>query len=324
MVGPEALLAASPAALIGVCALLGLLIGSFVNVVILRLPARLQRDWEMQSREILGLEEFAGSALDTATQSDSAAAATEPQAMAPVKGNGPSSQALAPPDLVFARSRCPHCGHMLAAWENVPLLSYALLRGRCRVCRASISWQYPLVEALMAAVFALCAWRFGWSPQLAVMLVVAAALIALSGIDLRTQLLPDQITLPLLWLALLASVAGWTLPPAHAIVGAAVGYLSLWSVYWLFKLVTGKDGMGYGDFKLLAALGALVGALGVLPIVLIASLVGAVVGVSQIVIQGRDRATPIPFGPYLATAGFIQLLFGTSLLSAWNAWFGLG
>lgn len=308
--------------LIGVCALLGLLIGSFVNVVILRLPARLQRDWEIQSREILGLEAPEVCTLAEAAAPNSATSAAP--AVSAVTTPHPGKPEAAPPDLVFAHSRCPHCAHALAAWENIPLLSYAVLRGRCRSCRAPISWQYPLVEALTAVLFAACAWRFGWSPQLAVMLVVAAALVALSGIDLHTQLLPDQITLPLLWFALLASAAGWTLTPAHAIVGAAVGYLSLWSVYWLFKLATGKEGMGYGDFKLLAALGALVGAMGVLPIVLIASLVGAAVGVTQILVQGRDRATPIPFGPYLATAGLIQLLFGEAMLSAWNAWFGLG
>lgn len=299
-------LAASPAALIGVCALLGLLVGSFLNVVILRLPARLQQEWEAQSREILELEWPA--------VADSHPVADEPVAPTP----------NTPPDLVFARSRCPQCGHGLAAWENIPLLSYALLRGKCRSCRTPISWQYPLVEALTALVFALCAWRFGLTPQLGVALVVGAALVALSGIDVRTQLLPDQITLPLLWFALLLAAAGWTLPPAQAIFGAAIGYLSLWSVYWLFKLLTGKEGMGYGDFKLLAALGALVGVRGILPIVLIASVLGIVIGGVQLAVQGRDRATPISFGPYLAAAGFVQILFGHTFLTTWNAWFGLG
>ncbi len=306
MAGFEALLAASPAVLIGGCLLLGLLIGSFLNVVILRLPPRLQREWEIQSREILGLEDQA-----------------HPLPPVPTVTAGTGS-AREPPDLVFSRSSCPRCLRQLSAWENVPLVSYAILRGRCRGCGAPISWQYPLVEALAGVVFAVCAWRFGWSPQLGVALVVSAALIALSGIDLRTQLLPDQITLPLLWFALLASVSGWTLSPTQAIVGASVGYLSLWTVYWLFKLATGKEGMGYGDFKLLAALGALVGPMGVLPIVLIASFVGAFVGIGQIVIQGRDRAAPIPFGPYLAVAGLVQILFGKALLSGWNAWFGIG
>ncbi len=319
----EALLAASPAVLIAVCALLGLLIGSFLNVVILRLPARLQRDWEIQSREILGLEPHAEPADGAPTTElavpaqDATKVSGNPQAIEATLGN-------APPDIVFARSACPRCGHQLSAWENIPLLSFAVLRGRCRACREPISWQYPLVEAATAVVFALCAWRFGFAPALGVALLVGAALVALSGIDLRTQLLPDQITLPLLWFALLASVAGWTIAPAQAILGAAIGYLSLWSVYWLFKLLTGKEGMGYGDFKLLAALGALVGAKGILPIVLIASFVGAIVGVAQIVLQGRDRAAPIPFGPYLAAAGFIQILFGKALHSAWNAWLGLG
>jgi len=272
------------------CVLIGLCVGSFLNVVIHRMPRIMETRWRAECAELNNQELPAGERFN----------------------------------LYVPRSRCPACAHTITALENIPLLSYALLRGRCRGCHAPISWQYPLVEALTGAVFALCAWRFGWSPQLLVSLVVAASLVALSGIDLRTQLLPDQITLPLLWFALLASVIGWTLPPSNAILGAAVGYLSLWSVYWLFKLATGKEGMGYGDFKLLAALGALVGAMGVLPIVLIASFVGAVIGVAQIVIQGRDRATPIPFGPYLATAGFIQILFGKALLSGWNAWFGLG
>ncbi|MEO6065335.1 MAG: A24 family peptidase [Lysobacterales bacterium] len=317
------MLAASPAVLVAVCALLGLLIGSFLNVVILRLPARLQRDWEIQSREILGLEPQAGPS-EVASLSVAAAVAPDPATGAGVPQALETTWGNAPPDIVFARSACPRCGHRLSAWENIPLLSFALLRGRCRACREPISWQYPLVETATAVVFALCAWRFGFAPALGVALLVGAALVALSGIDLRTQLLPDQITLPLLWFALLASVAGWTIAPAQAILGAAIGYLSLWSVYWLFKLMTGKEGMGYGDFKLLAALGALVGAKGILPIVLIASFVGAIVGVAQIVFQGRDRATPIPFGPYLAAAGFIQILFGKALLSAWNAWFGLG
>ncbi len=318
MSGLQALFAATPAVLIGACALLGLLIGSFLNVVILRLPPRLQRDWESQSREILGLDAPTGpvNAIGTGTGT-----ASNPDSEAAGADVPPS---LPPPDLVFARSRCPQCGHALAAWENIPLVSYALLRGRCRACRSPISWQYPLVEALTGVAVALCAWQFGFSAQLAVTLIVVAALVALSGIDLRTQLLPDQITLPLLWFALLASVVGWTLPPAQAIVGAAVGYLSLWSVYWLFKLMTGKEGMGYGDFKLLAALGALVGAQGIIPIVLVASFVGAFVGIAQILLQGRDRATPIPFGPYLATAGLFQILFGSALAAGWNTWLGLG
>ena len=203
-------------------------------------------------------------------------------------------------------------------------MSFLLLRGRCRACRAPISWQYPLVEALTGIVFAVCAWRYGSTPQLPIALVASASLVVLSGIDVRTQLLPDQITLPLLWFALLAAAFGWTIGPAQAIFGAALGYLSLWSVYWVFKLLTGKEGMGYGDFKLLAALGALVGMRGILPIVFIASFLGAIIGGIQLAVQGRDRATPIPFGPYLAAAGFIQLVMGSAILAAWNGWFRIG
>lgn len=308
------LLSGSPGALVLLCGIVGLLIGSFLNVVILRLPARLQREWELQSRELLG--------LDVATAPDLAHAQAASGAGDALPDDQPGS--VAPSDLVFSRSRCPKCGHALAPWENIPLLSYVMLRGRCRSCRTAISPQYPLVEALTGLVFALCAWRFGFTPQLLVVLTVSASLIALSVIDAHTQLLPDQITLPLLWFALIASTLGWTIPPPLAILGATIGYLSLWSIYWLFKLATGKEGMGYGDFKLLAALGALTGPAGILPIVLIASMVGAITGAIQLGLQGRDRATPLPFGPYLAAAGLIQILYGSELRSAWNAWFGLG
>ncbi len=324
-------LASSPAALIVVCALLGLLIGSFLNVVILRLPARLQHEWEAQSREILALGDAAAAQTGTAAsgsasqgEADAGSSARAKENLSVVAHGSEIPAPIPPPDLVFARSRCPQCGHNLAPWENIPLLSFLLLRGRCRACRNPISWQYPLVELLTGLAFAVCAWRFGVTPQLAIALVVSASLVALSGIDVRTQLLPDQITLPLLWFALLAAAFGLTIGPVQAIFGAAVGYLSLWSVYWLFKLLTGKEGMGYGDFKLLAALGALVGVKGILPIVLIASFLGAIIGGIQLAVQGRDRATPIPFGPYLAAAGFIQLVMGSTILAAWNGWFRLG
>ncbi len=362
------LLAGSSMLLVAVCAVIGLLIGSFLNVVILRLPVRLQRDWELQSREILGLDVApapdGASAPGDAGSSDKVPEVSGPvhrqedtrraelaQSPTPVDASlfrggpfpGPVSghqraqveasidtlpgtrpSADPPPDLVFSRSRCPRCAHALAPWENIPLLSYALLRGRCRSCREPISPQYPLVEALSGVVFALCAWRFGFTPQLLVALAVGASLIALSVIDAHTQLLPDQITLPLLWFALIVSTLGWTVSPPLAILGATIGYLALWSVYWLFKLATGKEGMGYGDFKLLAALGALTGPAGILPIVLIASMAGAIVGSLQILMQGRDRAAPLPFGPYLAGAGMIQILSGPAIRSAWNAWFAIG
>jgi leader peptidase (prepilin peptidase)/N-methyltransferase len=276
---------AFPALAIASAFLFGLLIGSFLNVVILRLPPRLEWVWKRDSRELLELPADATSTC--------------------------------PPDLVLARSHCPQCGHQLAAWENIPLLSFLALRGRCRNCRAPISWQYPAVELLTGIAMAVCVWHFGIGWQALAAMACSAILIALTGIDLRTSLLPDQITYPLLWIGLLLSVFGVFVAPAPAILGAIVGYLSLWSVYWLFKLSTGKEGMGYGDFKLLAALGAWCGWQGVLPIVLISALVGAVIGSLWLALRGRDRATPIPFGPYLALAGWIQLLWGPRLIATY-------
>src|SRR5690606_5482556 len=204
-----------------------------------------------------------------------------------------------PPGIVVQSSRCPGCGHKLAPWENIPLLSYALLRGRCRGCRTPISWQYPLVELLTGIAFAVVVWQFGPSWQALAALVFTGLAVGMSGIDMRTTLLPDGMTLPLLWLGLLLSLVPLFVSPADAIVGAAVGYLSLWSVYWAFKLLTGKEGMGYGDFKLLAAIGAWCGVNAILPVVLISSLIGALIGGAWLAIRGRDRATPIPFGPFL-------------------------
>lgn len=267
--------------------LFGLLVGSFLNVVILRLPRRLEWEWKRDARELLGLSE-----------------PYDP----------------APPGIVIEASHCPHCGHRLAAWENVPLFSFLALRGRCRQCRAAISWQYPAVELLTGLMFAACVWRFGWSWQAGLGLVLSGFLVALAGIDLRTTFLPDQLTLPLLWLGLLASLVPMTVPPAAAILGAAAGYLSLWSVYWGFRLLTGKEGMGHGDFKLLAALGAWCGVGAILPMLLIASLAGAIVGSAWLLLTRRGRATPIPFGPYLALAGWIQFVSGVDFLGLYLHW----
>jgi leader peptidase (prepilin peptidase) / N-methyltransferase len=286
------LLAAYPALAIASALLFGLLVGSFLNVVILRLPARMQWQWESESRELLGLEPAA-------------------------------EAAAAPPGIVVQRSHCPRCGHQLAWWENIPLISYALLRGRCRGCGTAISWQYPAVELLTGLLFALVVWRFGIGWEGAAALTFTGILIAASGIDLRTTLLPDSLTLPLLWLGLLLSLVPVFVTPSDAILGAAVGYLSLWSVYWGFKLLTGKEGMGYGDFKLLAAIGAWCGVGAILPVLLISSLVGAVIGSTWLAIKGRDRATPIPFGPYLAIAGFIQFFWGESLLDVYLRFIGV-
>lgn len=225
-----------------------------------------------------------------------------------------------PPGIVVERSHCPKCGHQLAAWENIPLLSFLLLGGKCRGCKVPISWQYPLVEALTGVLFAVVVWRFGLSVQSGALLVATGFLVAMSGIDARTTLLPDSMTLPLLWFGLLLSLGPVFVAPAEAILGAAVGYLSLWSVYWGFKLLTGKEGMGHGDFKLLAAIGAFCGWKAILPVVLMSSLIGAIVGVLLITLQGRDRATPIPFGPYLAAAGWVQMLFGDGLIDGYLRW----
>jgi leader peptidase (prepilin peptidase)/N-methyltransferase len=270
--------------------LLGLLIGSFLNVVILRTPPRLEFDWRREAREILDL---------------------------------PEPDAIAPPGWVADRSRCPTCGHQLSWYENIPVLSYAVLRGRCRACKAPISMQYPLVELLTGLLSVAVVAHFGPGWESAVALLATWILIAASGIDFRTTLLPDQFTLPLLWLGLLsAAAASLYVSPSQAIWGSALGYLSLWSVYWLFKLVTGKEGMGFGDFKLLAALGAFVGPNGLIPIVLMSSLVGAVIGSAVLIARGRDRQTPIPFGPFLAIAGWLQFLYGDWIIATYKRTMG--
>ncbi|MFA5683555.1 MAG: A24 family peptidase [Lysobacteraceae bacterium] len=282
---------AYPALYVGGVFLFGLLVGSFLNVVILRLPPRMQWGWLRDSREMLGIEQ-------------------------------PADEA-APPGIVVERSHCPQCGHRLAAWENIPLLSYVALGGKCRGCRKPISIQYPIIELLTGVAFAVVAWRFGISWQALAALGFTAILIAAAGIDWRTTLLPDGLTLPLLWIGLLLSLVPLFVAPDAAILGAAAGYLSLWSVFWLFKLLTGKEGMGYGDFKLLAAIGAWCGAASIIPVLILSSLVGAVLGSIMLLAQGRDRATPIPFGPYLAAAGWLYLVSNIDLLGAYLRWSGL-
>jgi leader peptidase (prepilin peptidase)/N-methyltransferase len=268
----------------------GLLVGSFLNVVILRLPRRLEWQWKRDSLEVLG----------------------EPEIYDPP-----------PPGIVVERSHCPHCKAQLSWFENIPVLSWVALRGRCRHCHAPISIQYPLVELLTMLLVVCCVWRFGFGWQGFGAIVLTCFLVALSGIDLRTQLLPDQLTLPLLWLGLVASIDGLYLTSKPAVVGAIIGYLSLWSVWWLFKQLTGKEGMGHGDFKLLAALGAWVGLQGIVPTILLSSLVGAIVGSIWLAAKGRDRATPIPFGPYLAAAGWIVFFWGDWMVDAYLRFSGL-
>jgi leader peptidase (prepilin peptidase)/N-methyltransferase len=277
----------NPTAATSAALVFGLLVGSFLNVVILRLPKRLEWQWKQDSRELLEI--------------------TEPYEPAP-------------PGIVVESSHCPHCGHQLAVWENIPLLSFVALRGKCRSCSAPISWQYPLVELATGLLFAACVWRFGVGWESGLGMLFSAFLLAMAGIDLRTTYLPDQLTLPLLWIGLLISVVTVYVDPVSAILGAAAGYLSLWSVYWLFKLVTGKEGMGYGDFKLMAALGAWCGLGAVIPILLISSVVGAVIGSAWLLIKGKDRATQIPFGPYLAIAGWIQFITGADLFGMYLRW----
>ncbi len=269
---------------------LGLLVGSFLNVVILRLPKRLEWQWQRDSREILG----------------------EPEAYDPP-----------PPGIVVERSHCPHCKRQLSWHENIPVLSWVIQRGRCRGCGTHISLQYPLVELLTMLLFVACVWRFGFGWQGFGAIVLTCFLIALAGIDLRTRLLPDQLTLPLLWLGLIASVENLYMGPKAALLGAMAGYLSLWSVYWVFKQLTGKEGMGHGDFKLLAALGAWVGLQGILPTVLLSSLVGAIIGSIWLAAKGRDRATPIPFGPYLAIAGWVTFFWGQTMVDGYLRLSGL-
>jgi leader peptidase (prepilin peptidase) / N-methyltransferase len=274
-----------------IAGVLGLLVGSFLNVVILRLPARLDSMWRQEAREVLEL-----------------GAAIEPL----------------PPGVVRESSHCPHCKHPLSALDNIPVLSWLLLRGRCRYCQAPISIQYPLVELLTAVLSGIIVWKFGPTWTSVAGLFLTWALVALSGIDFRTQLLPDQITLPLLWAGLLLSLSHLSITPEQAILGAAIGYLSLWSVYWLFKLLTGKEGMGFGDFKLLAALGAWMGPGALLPVILLSSLVGALIGGTLIALRKHGREVPMPFGPFIAMAGWIWFVAGSELWHAYLSFSGIG
>lgn len=268
---------------IAVSVLFGLVLGSFLNVVIHRLPRMMERDWAAQCAELRG------------------------EAV-------PDSE---PFSIVRPRSRCPHCGHQIGALENIPLLSYVILGGRCKGCGKRISWRYPLVEALTAAMFGFAAWHFGPGIPAAAAMLFIGAMIALTFIDFDSQLLPDSITLPLLWAGLLLNVFATFTDLTSAVWGAVAGYLTLWSVYWLFKLTTGKEGMGYGDFKLLAAIGAWLG-WQVLPLtILLSSLVGALVGIGLIVLARHGRNVPIPFGPYLAAAGIVALFWGKAMTRAY-------
>jgi leader peptidase (prepilin peptidase)/N-methyltransferase len=287
------LLATSSAAWIALMLLLGLLIGSFLNVVIHRLPIMMEREWKAQAEEILGAQSYD-----------------------PPRGEPLDSK---PYNLLLPRSACPKCGAMITALQNVPVISYIFLGGKCANCGTGISIRYPMIELLTGVLSAAVAWKFGPTWYCGAALVLTWALVALSAIDVDHQLLPDNITLPLLWMGLLLSLAptsptfGLPVDSYSSILGAALGYVSLWSVYKLFKWLTGKEGMGYGDFKLLAALGAWLGWQMLLIIILLSAFAGAAVGLSLIAFRGRDRNIPIPFGPYLAAAGWIALMWGEQL-----------
>jgi len=278
-----------PIMLAAVCLLLGLVIGSFLNVVIHRLPRMLERDWDSQAADLLDQREM-------------------PEAAARLRGEDTGKY-----NLVAPPSACPHCGRRIKAWENVPIVSYAFLRGRCAGCKARISLRYPVIELVSGLLSAYIGWRFGLTLAMAGALVFAWSLIALTAIDIDTQLLPDDITLPLLWLGLIVNLNGAFVPLSSAVIGAIAGYLSLWSVYWLFKLATKKEGMGYGDFKLLGAIGAWLGWKMLPAVILLSSVVGAIVGISMIVFARHGRNTPIPFGPYLAVAGLIAMFWGEAI-----------
>ncbi|NIA27220.1 MAG: prepilin peptidase [Desulfobulbaceae bacterium] len=286
------LFAEAPNVFIAIAFAFALMVGSFLNVVIYRLPLMMQRDWREQCDEL----------------------SKEP---VPDLPDGKFN-------LVVPRSRCPSCGAPVKAWQNIPVLSYLLLGAQCSNCQASISVRYPLVETLTAILAAVCAWRFGFGWEALMAIGLTCALVVISLIDFDHQIIPDSIALPLLWIGLtmslfhpLAGADTLFISPQDAIVGAVAGYLSLWSVYQLFRLVTGKEGMGYGDFKLLGALGAWLGWQALPTIILMSAVVGAIIGIALIVFRGRDRQIPIPFGPYLAAAGWIVMLWGETIKNAY-------
>jgi leader peptidase (prepilin peptidase) / N-methyltransferase len=297
-------------------AVLGLCIGSFLNVVIHRLPLVLERQWWADVAHQLADTDswrrvFGGK--------DAKAA---PSAELQRSSNALGSAVEALPALTISRprSRCPACGHQLAWHENLPLLGWLRLKGRCSACAARISARYPLVELSTALAFAAIGWRFGTQPVALLWCGFAAALLALALIDWDTTVLPDSINLPLLWAGLIAAALGWTIPLPAALWGAVAGYMSLWSVYWLFKLTTGKEGMGYGDFKLLAALGAWLGWQMIVPMLLMASVIGAIVGIGMKLAATLREGRYVPFGPFLAGAGLVAMFAGAPRVLDWIGW----
>jgi len=279
---------------IAVAGILGLLVGSFLNVVIYRLPVMMEREWTSQCKTLLETED----------------------------SNAPEDDPIAF-NLVTPNSHCPSCDAPIKAWQNIPVISYLMLGGKCSNCKTSISKRYPIIEFVTGLLSCLAIWHFGFTWQGSAMLLLTWALITLTMIDFDHQLLPDNITLPFLWLGLIANSFGLFCSLPEALWGGVFGYLSLWSVYWLFKLVTGKEGMGYGDFKLLAVLGAWFGWQMLPLIILLSSLVGAVVGIALLVLKNKGKSVPIPFGPYLAAAGFIAAIWGERLTQAYLNYSGL-
>jgi len=273
-----------------VAGIFGLVVGSFLNVVIFRLPKMLQKEWKQQCEEFLEQE----------------------------SKNEDEAYNLSTPS-----SSCPHCNHKIKPWENIPVISYLFLRGRCSSCKNSISLRYPIIELVCGLMSGFVAWEFGFSIEALAAIFLTWILITLSMIDYDTKLLPDIITLPILWLGILLNINGTFTSLENSVIGAIAGYLSLWSIYQVHHFFTGKEGMGFGDFKLLALLGAWLGWQSLLMIVLLSSLVGAIVGISLIIFLGRDRMLPIPFGPYLASAGWISLVWGEQLLQLYMGMSGL-
>lgn len=278
---------------LGTLTILGMLVGSFLNVVIYRLPKMMETDWKQQCMEFLHPEEAEKIALQNA--------------------NNP----LPKYNLVVPRSTCPSCGHKITALENIPVLSYLVLGGKCSACKTQISPRYPIIEAITGLLTGFLAWKFGVSIAAAAAIGFTWALVALTFIDADTTLLPDDITLPLIWAGLIINIGATFTSLNSAVIGAAAGYLSLWSVYWFFKLLTGKEGMGFGDFKLLAAIGAWLGWQMLPQVILLSAIVGAVAGIVGIILVGRDKGAKIPFGPYLAAAGFIAMVWGAEI----NKWY---
>ena len=276
--------------------LLGLFVGSFLNVLIYRLPLRLQHEWQSECQELLSTSNPGSSKTPTDTQ---------------------------PGSILSSRSHCPHCGHLITALENIPVLSYIFLKGKCSECKAKISSRYPAIELLTAILSAMVAFSFGYTPATAFVLILVWSLIALSFIDFDHQLLPDKIVYPVLWLGLLINSNNILVDLNSALYGAVAGYLALWSVYQVFKILTGKEGMGYGDFKLLALLGAWLGWQMLPLVILLSSLVGALIGILGILILGRDRQLPIPFGPYLSIAGLIALFWGHKIIDSYLQFAGI-